>query len=198
MSTDAQVSVDLTETIQNKDALQVWWNTYDGTQPLNPVVVKGFSLGNDVLNVDVFNIYGQNNYTYSYGSQSLSYDGKTVYQNYVQMVSSPSTPWLTVTGSGVDSSGKGIFVIKGSQAPAADLASVAAFLDPSGNNASYGKSAKHYFVFDVVNVGLAVYLFTDDTGANAKIVADELTPLVILTGLSTAQLDATQPGFFMI
>jgi Ca2+-binding RTX toxin-like protein len=197
MSTDAQVSVDLTETVQSKDTLEVWWYS-DGTQPLNPVVVKGFSLGNDVLNVDLFNFYGQNNFYYSYTSQSLSYDGKSIYQNYVQTVSNPSTPWLTVTGSGVDTSGKGIFVIKGAQAPAADVASVAAFLDPYGNNASYSKSTKHYFVFDIANVGMGVYLFTDDTGANAKIVADELTPLVVLTGVSTAQLDSTQPGFFMV
>jgi hypothetical protein len=161
-------------------------------------VVNGFSLGNDVLNVDLFYFYGNNNYSYSYASQSLSNDGKSIYKNHVQTVSSPLTPWLTVTGSGGDAAGKGVFVVKGAQAPAADVASVAAFLDPYGNNASYSKSTKHYFVFDIANVGMGVYLFTDDTGANAKIVADELTPLVVLTGVSTAQLDSSKPGFFMV
>ncbi len=198
MSTDAQVSLDLTETVQSKDTLEVLWNTYNNKQPLNPVVVNGFSLVNDVLNVDLFYFYGQSNYSYSYISQPMSYDGKTIYKNHVQTVNSPTTPWLSATGSGVDTSGKGIFVIKGAQAPAADLVSVAAFLDPYGNNASYDKSTKHYFVFDIANVGMGVYLFTDDTGANAKIVADELTPLVVLTGVSTAQLDSSQPGFFVV
>lgn len=196
MSTDAQVSVDLTETVQISDRLAIGWGS-DELRPLNPVVVKGFSLGNDVLNVDLFYFYGQNNYSYT-STQLLTYDGKSIFKNHVQTVSSPATPWLTVTGSGGDAAGKGVFVVKGAQAPAADVASVAAFLDPYGNNASYSKSAKHYFVLDIANVGMGVYLFTDDTGANAKIVADELTPLVVLTGLSTAQLDSSKPGFFMV
>ena len=197
-TSDATISLDLTESVQSKDVVAISWNSYDGSRPLSPVMVKGFSLATDKLDIGFIDMFGTL-YNGAYASQSLNYDG-TIYKNYAQQVSSPATPWLLPSGSstGVDSSGKGVFVIKGASASSADLATVAVFLDPYGNNATYGKSADHYFVFDIAGKGMAVYLFTDDTGANNRIVSDELTPLVVLTGLSTSLLDVTQAGLFLI
>jgi Ca2+-binding RTX toxin-like protein len=196
LGVDSAVSVDLTEAVQYKDTLEVTWSYNANLQPLNPVVVHGFSLGSDALDIGLFYAYGASNWQYS--SQVLSYGTGAVAFNYVQTVSSPATPWQLPQGTGVDSQGKGIFVIKGAQAAAADTVSVAAFLDAYGNNASYGKSAAHYFVLDIATVGMAVYYFKDDTGANARVVADELVPVVVLVGASTATMDASLPGFFMV
>lgn len=195
---DATITLDLNESVQIKDTISVSWSTYDGSRPLSPIAVKGFSLTTDKIDIGNFDMYGTL-YNSAYNSQSLNYDG-TLYKNYTQQVSNITTPWMLPSGSstGVDSYGKGVFVIKGASAASADLATVAAFLDPYGNNAIYGKSEEHYFVFDIANQGMGVYLFTDDTGANNRIVSDELTPLVVLTGLSTSQLDVTQPGLFLI
>jgi Ca2+-binding RTX toxin-like protein len=196
MYVDSAVSVDLTESVQFKDTLSVGWSSDANALPLNPAVVHGFSLASDALNIGFFNLYGSADWSYS--SQDLSYSSGAVAINRVQTVTSPSTPWLTPQGTSIDRSGKGIFVIKGAQAAAADTVTVAAFLDAYGNNATYAKSAAHFFVLDVANVGMGVYYFKDDTGANAKVVADELVPVVVLVGASTASLDASLPGFFMV
>ncbi len=198
--TDALISIDLTESVQSVDKVEVSWDSYSGYKPLNPVVVHGFSLANDAIDIAGFDVW--NNASNSYGNdassaQTLNYSG-TMYRNYVQVVDSAATPWALPTASGVGAGGKGVFVIRGAQAAAADVDTVAAFLDVYGNNAAYAKSATHYFVFDIQNVGMGVYQFTDDTGANARIVGDELAPIVVLAGLTTAQLDAAQPGYFMV
>jgi hypothetical protein len=196
MYVDSAVSVDLTESVQFKDTLSVGWSSDANALPLNPVVVHGFSLGTDLLNIGYFNTYGSGNGDRT--AHSLNYWSGAIEINYVQTVSSPTTPWQLPQGSGVDKYGKGVFVIKGATAAAADTVSVAAFLDAYGNNATYAKSAVHYFVLDIANVGMGVYYFKDDTGANAKVVADELVPVVVLVGASTASLDASLPGFFMV
>lgn len=195
---DALISIDLTESVQSVDKIEVYWNAYDNDKPLNPVVVHGFSLANDAIDIGGFNAWG-NAATYSVASaaQTLSYSG-VLSRNYVQVVDSAAAPWALPEAAGVGAGGKGVFVIRGAQAAAADVDTVAAFLDAYGNNAAYAKSATHYFVFDIQSVGLGVYRFMDDTGANARIVGDELVPLVVLAGVTTAQLDATQPGYFLI
>ena len=195
MGVDSAVSVDLTEAVQYKDTLKVTWDTYESAKPLNPVVVHGFSLTGDVLDMGYFDLYGSTRNADE--SQYLGYGGVVSY-NYTQTVTSTSTDWMLPQGTGVDRLGKGVFIIKGAQATAADTTTVAQFLDPYGNNASYGKSESHYFVFDIANVGMGVYYFKDDTGANARVVADELVPVVVLAGVSTASLDTNPPGFFMV
>ena len=196
MYVDSAVSVDLTESVQFKDTLVVNWNDYGNALPLNPVVVHGFSLGNDVLDIGYFAPFGGGG-SWVTSSQYVDYYG-AVYRNYTQTVSSPTTPWMLPQGTGIDQYGKGIFIIKGAQAAAADTVTVAAFLDAYGNNATYAKSDAHFFVLDIATKGMAVYYFKDDTGANAKVVADELVPVVLLVGASTASLDASLPGFFMV
>lgn len=198
---DALISVDLTESVQMIDQVTVGWGYSSANKPVNPVVVHGFAPAKDVINIGDFNMWNQPVGSWSSTAdkgQYIDYWSGTVTQNYVQVVESPATPWAAPTASGLGSGGKGVFVIRGAQAAAADVDTVAAFLDAYGNNAAYVKSATHYFVFDIKNVGAAVYQFTDDTGANARIVSDELAPLVVLTGVSTAQMDVTQVGAFLV
>jgi len=197
--TDAEVTLDLSESVQARDVIgEPGFDIYNGTKPLQPVVVTGFDPLVDKLNVGNFNRYGR-----QYGvDEAIDYyinssGAVSYYRNYVQKLSSPTQAYQT-TGTGVDAYGKGIFVITGASVASTDLATVAAFLDPYGNNATYGKETSHIFVFNVAGQGLAVYRFTDDTGADNKIVADELTPLVLLTGVTAEQLDTTSYTFFLI
>jgi hypothetical protein len=198
--TDAEVTLDLSESVQARDVIvEPSFDTLKGTKPLQPVVVTGFDPLVDKLDVGYFDCYGRQydgfNAAIDYyinSSGAVSY-----YRNYVQKISSPTQAYQTA-GTGVDAYGKGIFVITGASVASTDLATVAAFLDPYGNNATYGKEKSHIFVFNVAGQGLAVYRFTDDTGADNKIVADELTPLVLLTGVTAEQLDTTSYTFFLV
>lgn len=198
--TDAVVNIDLNESVKAKDTInEPSYDTYGGTKPLNLVVVNGFDITTDKLDVGYFDCFGRTNI--ASGGVSYyqnSYTGLvTYYQNYVQKVSSTAEAFQ-VTGTGLDSQGKGIFVITGASAASADLATVAAFLDPYGNNATYGNKESHIFALNIANQGLGVYRFKDDTGADAKIVADELTPIVLLTGVTTEQLDTSLYTFFIV
>ena len=91
-------------------------------------------------------------------------------------------------GQQADYAGKGIFVITGASAAAADSAIVAQFLNPYGNNATYAIGSTHYFVVDVAGQGAALYLFKDDSNGDSNIVGDELSPIVQLMGVNTADL----------
>jgi hypothetical protein len=198
--TDAEVTLDLSESVQAQDVIvEPGFDIYKGTKPLRPVVVTGFDPLVDKLNVGYFDLYGRQ---YDKSHKAIDYyinssGAISYYRNYVQKISSPTQAYQT-TGTGVDAYGKGIFVITGASVASTDLATVAAFLDPYGNNATYGNKKSHIFVFNVAGQGLAVYRFTDDTGADNKIVADELTPLVLLTGVTAEQLDTTSYTFFLI
>ena len=44
---------------------------------------------------------------------------------------------------------------------------------------------------------MGIYLFKDDTGANDSIISDELTPLVILTGITTEDLTQANTDFII-
>ncbi len=191
--TDAVVTLDLAESLQAPDVIkELGFNTDKGTKPLQPVVVKNFDPSIDKLDIDRFDVYG----IYGYDFQAIYYSPYR-YKNYIQRISSPSEAFQT-QGSGGDAYGKGVFIITGASVPTTDLATVAAFLDQYGNNATYGDKKSHIFAFNVAGQGLAVYRFTDDTGANNTIVADELTPLVLLAGVTAEQLNTTSQSFFMI
>ena len=69
---------------------------------------------------------------------------------------------------------------------------MAAFLDAYGNNATYLMSKSHYFLINVGSSDMALYRFTDDTGANNRIVADEVIPQAIFVGVRTEQLTEAQ------
>jgi hypothetical protein len=87
-----------------------------------------------------------------------------------------------------DYAGKGIFVITGASASAADSATVAQFLNPYGNNATYVTGSTYYFVVDVVGQGAGLYMFKDDSNGDNNIVGDELSPIVLLSGVNAADL----------
>ncbi|WP_322993541.1 hypothetical protein [Limnohabitans sp.] len=121
---------------------------------------------------------------------------------YVQTIGSAATAFQGPTGVSIsyvngqpvynpDYAGKGIFVITGASASAADSTTVAQFLNPYGNNATYAAGSSYYFVVDVAGQGAALYLFKDDSNGDSNIVADELTPLVLLSGFNAADLNYT-------
>jgi hypothetical protein len=117
----------------------------------------------------------------------------------VQIVSDTETEWETRSDSPSqpDEYGKGYFVIQGSTAASSSIDDVAALLDDYGNNASYGNKAQHIFLVNVSETDMGIYLFTDDTGANDRLLADELTPLAILTGVTTEDLTQTNTDFII-
>ncbi|TCS98804.1 hypothetical protein EDC36_104228 [Tepidimonas ignava] len=110
--------------------------------------------------------------------------------SYIQFLSSPSQAYLTPaqTPRTKDDYGKGIFVITGGSVAQSDTATVAAFLDAYGNNATYGNKAVHYFFVNVGTQDMALYRFQDDTGADNRVVADELQPVAIFAGVRTESL----------
>jgi Ca2+-binding RTX toxin-like protein len=197
-------NIDLTETVSMPDIVSVdaiYANTTDTT---TISTVKGFNPAADQLDVGYFNLRGSVSYPTSVSQGfETNYFSKALTANYVQKISSPSTPFQGPTGVSVtydakynpiynsDYAGKGIFVITGASASAADSATVAQFLNPYGNNATYAVGAQYYFVVDVAGKGAALYLFKDDSNGDNNIVADELTPILLLTGVSANDLNYT-------
>lgn len=198
---DAQVEIDLAESQSSRDIIEISW--YSDEKPYNPVVINNFSLAADKINIGYFDSYNNNAYWgSSYTPIEVNYNG-SISKNWVQAVSNTTTSWMSPDNNSQspDSYGKGVFIIKGAAASSTDLATVANFLDPYGNNATYGESDQHIFIFDIISngaKGIGVYQFKDDTGANNKIVGDELAPIAFLAGLSTEQLSATDNNFFLI
>jgi hypothetical protein len=87
-----------------------------------------------------------------------------------------------------DDYGKGLFVVRNAAASTDEVVTVASFLDAYGNNATYGNKATHYFLINVGTSDMALYYFRDDTGADNRVVPDELTPIVRFVGVRTEQL----------
>ena len=195
--------IDLSETTSAVDTLVVNNVSAGSTDTTTISTTTGFSPAVDLLNVGFFNLSGSKS-LYSGASSGFYSDSyyKTLYEVYVQKISSPATPFQGPTGSpstyvngksiyNTDAAGKGIFVISGASASATDSATVAQFLNPYGNNATYPTGVKHYFVVDIAGKGAALYLFKDDSNGDSNIVADELTPIVLLSGVNTADLNYT-------
>jgi Ca2+-binding RTX toxin-like protein len=181
--------IDLTETISTRDVV-LSWSTQSGL--VEPVaVVQGFQKGFDQFQVGSFRAVGSNSLgidsAANFTTQGL------VRENYAQIVqsstdvfkarlSSPKTP---------DDYGKGFFAVQGQAAAQDDIVTVARFLDAYGNNHTYTNSVSHYFLINVGESDMALYLFRDDTGADNNVVADELTPIVRFLGVRTEELSAT-------
>jgi hypothetical protein len=194
-------SIDLTESTPMTDKLVVSDISAQKIDTTTISTVKGFNPVNDVLDVGRFQIWGG---TSSWSeSTGFNTDFRGVLKtSYVQAVSSPSTPFKGPSGSpqtivnnmsvyNIDYAGKGIFMINNASASAPDSATVAQFLNPYGNNATYKSEWSHYFVVNIAGQGAALYLFKDDSNGDNNIVADELTPIVLLTGVNTADLNHT-------
>ncbi|MDD3484003.1 calcium-binding protein [Azovibrio restrictus] len=186
----SKVTLDLRETVSCVDKIT---GIDLHSKPVSPVLeVLGFAVGTDKIDIDDFDLYGSNSADNKVGS--------TWGYNFAQILTSPQQDYRLPLSSGsktADDYGKGFFVIQGA-ASAADVFSVAKLLDAYGNDATYGKSDSHYFLVNVGEKDSALYLFTDDTGADNQIIADELTPLVLLSGVRTEDFSAADLAYTFI
>jgi Ca2+-binding RTX toxin-like protein len=187
------LTIDLTETTAASDSIELDLPS----RVTSAVEIQGFDIEQDTLDLDSYvQAYGTSN---SFNDmKSYYYSGELRYDN-VQIVSDTETEWETRSDSPSqpDEYGKGYFVIQGSTAASSSIDDVAALLDDYGNNASYGNKAQHIFLVNVSETDMGIYLFTDDTGANDRLLADELTPLAILTGVTTEDLTQTNTDFII-
>ncbi len=193
-------AIDLTETTNAKDTIALFGVSSGLNDPNKPSQAIGFNPVADVINVTSFQLIKGTNDTYASSKDSGYYDySGTLRANYVQQLNSPTTALMGPQGNASsyvngktvynpDYAGKGIFLVTGASAAAADTATVAAFLNPYGNNATYSSGETHYFMVNIQNQGAALYFFKDDTGADSNVVADELTPQVMLLGVTTESL----------
>ncbi len=188
----SKVTLDLRETVSSVDTIT---SLRVHSKAVSPVLeVLGFAVGTDKIDIDRFDLY---DHGYNPNATRVQY-----YDNYnfAQILTSPQQDYRLPLGSGsktVDDYGKGFFVIQGA-ATGADVDSVAKLLDAYGNNATYGKSYSHYFLVNVGEKESALYLFTDDTGADTQIIADELTPLVLLSGVRTEDFSAADLAYTFV
>lgn len=189
-------TINMAESVAARDVLDISSST--PTDALSISTATGFDVALDVIDIDTFNLWGGTNYA---GSGYLASSNGTITRSFVQKLSSPETPFQGPTGASassyvngqivynIDFPGKGLFIVTGASAAAADTATVANFLNPYGNNATYGVSKLYYFVVDIAGQGAGVYRFKDDTNGDNNLIADELTPLLLLTGVSAASLN---------
>lgn len=188
-NTASMVTLDLQEETQVEDRIYV--TIPDRATAI--VEILNFDLDTDLLDLQAyFHIYsadGSVNRTTG-NAQDINYKGE-ITKNYVQIVQSTATPWQEYTypaDNSPDAYGKAYFVIQGAKASSSSTADVAALIDSYGNNAVYGKSDSHIFMVNVNDKDVGIYKFTDDTGANNRVVSDELTPIALLTGITTADI----------
>lgn len=180
LSGTAHVILDLTEATQSKDVVTV--STDSGFDTALEII--GFDIKYDTFGLNSFNLYGSSTressagYVSRYSSPTQSYTQilKDSSTEYILRGSSPNTP---------DNYGKGFFVIQGASAADSGIVAAAALIDSYGNNAAYTKLASHYFLVNIGDSDSAIYLFKDDTGADNKVVADELTPIAYFVGVRT-------------
>ena len=193
----SHLTVDLSEEVQFQDEITL--SVPD--RVASAVEVIGFDLDNDLLDLDSVSIYydesASSDWSTVYQMQNFNYKGD-LSGNYVQIVSSETTPWvLKGEGEGPDSYGKGYFVIQGAQADSDSASAVAELIDNYGGDAAYRDSAEHYFLVNVGNEDMGVYKFTDDTGANNRVLSDEITPVAVLVGVRTEDINYQNSDFIV-
>lgn len=187
----SNLTIDLAEVVQLQDRVSI--SIPDRVTAI--IEIQNFDLATDLLDlpgyVDVYAPDSSSN-GYTDSAQDFNYSGDLL-RNYVQIVTAVATPWQEDTyaypdHTSPDDYGKAFFVIQGAQAGSASTADVATLIDSYGNNASYGNSDRHFFIVNVSESDLGIYLFKDDTGANDRVVSDELTPIAVLTGVTTEDM----------
>jgi len=181
--------LDLAETVQSRDVIA--WNLALSHGLTAPVLhVRGFNLQNDQFDIGNFNTAFQTTGWWSVAERSWN---GSVLVNYAQIVTDPSQPFsrAAATPRTFDEHGKGFFAIRGAAASADDSTSVAAFLDPYGNNHTFGHRLQHYFLVNVGTADSALYLFRDDSGADNRVTPDELIPIARFVGLRTEDFSST-------
>jgi hypothetical protein len=190
LSSASKVTVDLREALSSVDVVEIY---AFHSKPVSPVLeLIGFEINSDKINLARFDLFGTED----------SKDGVKGYAgvNFAQILSNPNENYRLATTSSKkteDDYGKGFFVIQGASA-AADTASVAQLIDAYGNDATYGKSYEHYFLVNIAQEDSALYLFTDDTGADNQVIADELTPMALLRGIRTEDFSAAELAYTFI
>jgi len=197
----SKITVDLRETISSVDVIE---SIGFHSKPVSPVLeIIGFEINSDKINIGSFNIFGTK-YDTSSGVKGFagSYSAHIVAApNHAQILTTPNEEYrlaATTSNKTADDYGKGFFVIQGAAAAAADTASVAQLIDAYGNNATYGKAHSQYFLVNIGQEDSALYLFTDDTGADNNVIADELTPMALLRGIRTEDFAATELAYTFI
>ena len=178
------VILDLSEKTQAVDLIK--WSIASNHGLTRPVVaVKDFQFGSDKFDIRGFNLVDASYYSFVYEAYN-----DFLKRNHLQFIDSPQEVFRGKLSQpmGPDDYGKGIFVIRKAAAASDDVQDVARFLDPYGNNHTYGKNFIHYFLVNVSPTDMALYQFKDDTGADNVVTADELTPIVRFVGVTTDSL----------
>lgn len=179
------VDVDLRENVQARDLIH--WVTWATSSPL--VNVLGFSVARDAIDLGSFHVAGQ-----AAGSRPLGLAVAAIggVGNMAQILTSPDQPFLmrAERPTTADTFGKGVFVVQGASAPDASSASVAALLDPYGNNHTFGAGQIHFFLANIGSADSALFLFINGASADNTISAAEVTPVVLLTGVRTEDFSA--------
>lgn len=188
-------TIDMAESVAARDKLVIDYIT--PTDAVSISKASGFDVTHDVIDIGSYHLWdGSNSASSGFAS---TYSGVKM-RTYVQKLSSPEMPFQGPTGASassyvngqtiynVDFAGKGLFIVTGATSAAADTATVANFLNPYGNNATYGVSKVHFFVVDIAGQGAGIYRFKDDTNGDNNLIADELSPMLLLTGVSAANL----------
>lgn len=192
------VRVDLTETVAEVDRVEFSL----ASRITSAVEIQGFDLARDLLDfnhsMDIFASEGRYGYDSTSSAKKYNYSNELI-RDYVQIVDSADTPWQQEADEPqtVDQHGKAFFVIQGAQAASGSIEDVAALIDNYGANAQYDNGYEHLFLVNISDSDLGVYLFKDDTGANNRIVSDELTPLAILTGVTTEDVTQANADFLV-
>ncbi|TSE28896.1 Hemolysin, plasmid [Tepidimonas charontis] len=140
------VVIDLTETTPARDTVTFTYPLAVPEQPL--IVIKGFAPGSDVFDLGLFHTWATGStFPSLLSGAGATLSNGTVTKSYVQFLESPAEPYQAYLSPPrtKDDYGKGFFVITGVSAAGTDRASVAAFLDDYGNNASYKPGKSHYF-----------------------------------------------------
>ncbi len=192
---DSVITVDLTETTSRVDVIG---GVGFYSKPASPaLVVEGFSVGVDEIDISSASVYGAG---YSVGAVGALSENLGLI-NYAQIMTSADEVYRQPVSSSLkspDDYGKAFFVVQGASVAAPDAISVAQFLDAYGHNATYGKSAEHYFMLNAGDKNCALYYFADDNQGNNQVAADELTPVLLLSGVRTEDFSAADLAYTFI
>lgn len=189
---NSKALINLTESTQVNDVVDIRYFTGLFTA----VEITGFDLNIDRLELGTnFSLYGTTNGSNNGAvndTRSTNFSN-VVTRDYVQFLGNTTETFRLSQSRPTtkDDYGKAFFVIQNATAQSASKLEVASLIDAYGNNATYENGERHLFAVNIKNVGVGLYLFTDDTGANNRVIPDELTPIAFLIGQSTEQFNPT-------
>ncbi|MBJ7551505.1 calcium-binding protein [Marinomonas ostreistagni] len=192
---NSSLTIDLSETRAAQDTVTM----YLMGDISSAITIDGFDLAIDQLDLNEYlKLYGDNSFQLNQGMKIYSDLGE-ILEDRVQIVTDIQTDWQSVSTapSDVDEYGKSYFVIQGATAASDSVDDVAALLDDYGNNATYTYTDNLVFLVNVNETDMGVYLFNNSEDSDSTISADELTPVAILTGLSTELITQSNADFII-